>query len=225
MVNFCRTQLIDKKLKELLEKSTSLKLKEEIQETERERKSYLSLDFIVSLAKELNMPLNELLEKSSVFVEPVVEIKRDVQAEKRKEAVRRKAGDLQYLQMVKDIEKKDVRGENQNEKKMKNSALKETAEPIAMVLTFVGAFSFVYLMIMWTSKNWLAAMICGVVVAVILVSVEVWLWILRQRKVEHIEMRDDKLNNLLQPFGEQGSGTEQNKKILKNFENMNKKQL
>jgi len=224
MVNFCRTQLIDKKLKELLSgKNTSAKLIEEIKENEK--KSYLALDFIVNIAKEVNMPLNELMEKSSVYLEPVVEKKRDVNAERKKEEIRKKAGDLLYLQMVKDIEKKDVRGEKQNEKKMANSVIREAAEPIAMALTFIGAFTFVYLMIMWTSKNWLMAMICGIVAAVSLVSVEIWLWIIRQRKVEQVERRDDLFNKMLQPFGEQGSVTEQNKKILKKFENLNKKQI
>lgn len=70
MVNFCRTKLIDKKLKEALSDSTNnIQLKEDIKQIEK--KPYVPLDLIVGVSKELKIPLNELLEKSSIYVEPV----------------------------------------------------------------------------------------------------------------------------------------------------------
>lgn len=69
MVDFCRTKLIDCKLKELSEKNSTGKLKEEIKEIEK--KPYVSLNFLIQVSKELNLPLNELLEKSSLYIEPV----------------------------------------------------------------------------------------------------------------------------------------------------------
>jgi hypothetical protein len=60
------------------------------------------------------------------------------------------------------------------------------------------------------------------------VTVEVWLWLIRQRKVETVEAREQKARQEIRPFGEHGSRlelNEQNRRILKTFENLEKKDI
>jgi len=65
-------------------------------------------------------------------------------------------------------------------------------------------------------------MVAGLFVALALVSVEVWLWLLRQRKVELLEVR---MQDISKSRDKGGSRTYHSKDILKQFEDSEKKEL
>eukprot|EP01127_Copromyxa_protea_P004292 TRINITY_DN1416_c0_g1_i1.p1 TRINITY_DN1416_c0_g1~~TRINITY_DN1416_c0_g1_i1.p1 ORF type:complete len:211 (+),score=44.12 TRINITY_DN1416_c0_g1_i1:3-635(+) len=162
------------------------------------------------LAKASSVYFHELLVGTKIYVPPKEVKPIDPAREAHKAKLRKAAQDRDYFRMVKDITVENPLGVQKDRVEMQ-TALKDAAIPLNLVLTSVGAFAFGYYFVYWSTGQFLKAMATGMGFAIIIFLVEVILFIMRQQK-EQRQYETHEKEELL-PFGVPGSRIHTKKKI------------